>query len=205
MDACICPLPAALTSVPNQACPEDLGQIQKAVFQRRGTNFVTAVNAITALASWTAYFAAVGNTKTVITPFFESATITPPEAVTEGGNDNTTLDGNELVVGETNPIFNATFRSIQHLIVKAMRSLRCEDLVVYLINEYGQIIGSSTDNGVNVTGIPIKAFYIGTSGNEGKNTNDKAPMRFTMSANWRDTIWIANPIGFNAKTDLVNP
>src|SRR5689334_19048919 len=205
MDACVCPLPSALTTIPAQTCKEDIGQVQKIVFQRRGNNFITASNSIATLSSWTATFAASGNTKTVITPFIENFVIPSPEPITEGGGDNTTLDGRELVVGETNPVSTSMMRSVDNLIVAAMRSLRCEDLVVYLINEWGRIIGTTADAGANVTGIPIHAFWVGSSDNKGKNTQDQAPMRFGLAANWRDTIHFATPSNFNALTDLVSP
>jgi hypothetical protein len=203
MDACVCPIPTALTTIPAQTCKEDLGQIQKIVFSRIGQSFITASNNIITLASWTATFAAANGTKTLITPFLESVVIPSSEPITEGGGDNTTLDGQELVVGETNPIVTAMMRSVDNLIPAAMRTLRCENLQVYLINEWGKIIGKTVDAGVTVIGIPIHAFWVGSTDNQGKNTQDKTPFRFGFAANWRDTIHIATPVGFDAKTELV--
>lgn len=205
MEACICPLPAALAEVPNQACPEDLGQIQKAILRRASAAaLVTADDDPKVLATWTPLFAAADGTKAVITPSFESATITAPEAITEGGGDNTTLNGVELVVGEGFSQFNAMFRSIQYTVIKALRGLRCEVLEVWFVNEFGQIIGQTDDAGVSYHGIPLYAYYVSTSGNEGFATNDKSTLRFAIDADWRNTIAILKPTDFNALTQLVN-
>lgn len=209
MEACICPPPAALTTIPNQNCPENLGQIQKVVFQRQGFVFNTAgvtPNPIDDLDSWTDILSAVDSTKAVVTPFMDGgAEITAAEAITEGGGDNTTLDGQEIVTGETNPLFTGNFRNLSHLVLAAMRTLRCEKLVAYFINEFDQIISKSIDANVTNVGVPIYAYYVGSPANTGKNQDEKTAMRFGLLADWRSTISIIKPTTFSPKTQIVAP
>src|SRR5688572_8815374 len=146
---CNCPLPVALVTVPNVACPQKIGQIQKFIFQRKGHVFDVAAtptpNPITALASWTPLLSAVDETKVVITPWLQNVVIPAPEAVTKGGGDNSTLNGRELVVGETNPVVTGEMRNVPGNVIAALKGLTCyadiEDLVMYGLNEFNQLVG----------------------------------------------------------------
>lgn len=206
MEACLCPASAALTTVPNMTCPENLGQIQKVIFQRPGYVFNTAggtPNPINALASWTPLFTAVAGTKVVVTPFLDAgAEISAAEAITEGGGDNTTLDGQEIVIGESSPLFTGTIRNIASAVIAAIRKLRCEKLVAYFINEFDQIICWTKDANVTNVGIPIYAFHCGTPVNAGKNQDEKTALRFGVVAEWRNYLSIITPTGFSPKNDL---
>lgn len=199
----VCPPPTALEAIPIFDCPEKIGQIQKMIFQRAGFEFVDPANAFTAEASWTALITAVDDTKIVITPYLESVVIPSPEPITEGGGDNSTLNGRELVVGETNPIVNGMMRNVPGKVVKALKKLAQEELVVYFINEFNQLVGISEDDGDTVTGIPLHAFFAGDAANEGKNTHDKAPIRFGVDYGWRDNLYIVKP-AFDAKAIIVS-
>lgn len=205
MDLSLCPPPAALTTIPNQTCPENIGQIQKFIFQRAGWTFDSEADPTTdfkLLASWTPLLTAVADTKVVVTPYLENVVIPPPEAITEGGGDNSTLNGREIVVGSTNPVVTGNYRMIQNAVIQAMKALGCEDLVFYAINEFDQLIGRSSDDGETVTGIPIHALFISDLGNEGKNTQDKGNFRFGVDYGWRDDLYIVKP-AFSPKNSLV--
>lgn len=205
---CECPQPAAIGAIPAFTCGEDFGQIQKFVFQRRQANpsfptFNTAgVGDASLLASWTPLKAAADSTKVVATPFFEAFTIPPVDAITEGGDDNTTLDGVAVVVGQTTPVGVGNFRSLPAAIFAALKLYNCEpDLTVFMISEFGKIIGQSPD-GVKFTGIPVSEFFIGDKGVQGKNTQDKYNFRLAFRAGWSETIKIVNPADFDARYDL---
>lgn len=200
---CECPQPATIGAIPAFTCGEDFGQIQKFVFQRRqaAPSFATLVAAGT-LANWTPLKAAVDSTKIVATPFFEGFTIPPVDAITEGGDDNTTLDGVAVVVGQTTPVGVGNFRSLPAAIFAALKLYNCEpDLTVFMINEFGKIIGQSPD-GVMFTGIPVSEFFIGDKGVQGKNTQDKYNFRLAFRAGWSETIKIVTPADFDARYDL---
>jgi len=112
-------------------CAENLGQIQKIVFQRRQATapFPTQDNAAggaAALASWTVYKGAVDDTKVVTTAFFESFVIPGSTEILEGGDDNTTLDGKPVVVGGTTSRATGMFRSMSSDVIQSLKALQCE-------------------------------------------------------------------------------
>lgn len=200
---CDCPQPAAISAIPAFTCGEDFGQIQKLVFQRRqaAAPFATVVAAGT-LANWTTLKAAVGNTKVVSTPFFENFIIPGVEAITEGGDDNSTLDGLALVVGRTTPVATGNFRSLPAATFVAIEKYACEpDMTVFMINEFSKIIGHSID-GTKVAGFPIQEFFIGDKGIEGKNTQNKSLFRFGLRAGWSKTAIVVTAVDFDPRFDL---
>lgn len=199
---CECPLPTEIIDIPAFTCGENFGQIQKIVFQRRQTvaPFASLVTAAT-LAPWTVLKAASDATKVVSTPFFENFVIPGVEAITEGGDDNTTLDGVAVVVGETTPIATGNFRSLPGLTFEAIQKYNCEtDLTAYFITEYGKIIGDTSQ--FAFAGIPIQEYYIGDKSINGKNTQDKNMFRFAVRGGWSKKAKVITPTDFNARFAL---
>ena len=98
--ACNCPVATALTTITATTCPEEIGQIQRAFFVRKGTvvwDTATAGAAnvpatitgdlVTVLAGWNILKIAADATKVVFAPLFGGdITIAPAEAVTQSGN-----------------------------------------------------------------------------------------------------------------------
>lgn len=200
---CVCPIPTEIVAIPAFTCGEDFAQIQKIVFQRRQSvaPFATLAAAAT-LANWTALKTAADATKVVSTPFFENFVIPGVEAITEGGDDNTTLDGVAVVVGQTTPIPTGNFRSLPAATFAALQLYNCEpDLTVYFINEFGKIIVYS-ENGTTAAGIPISEWYIGDKNVAGKNSQDKNMFRFALRAGWQKKTKIVTPTDFNARFDI---
>jgi hypothetical protein len=211
---CVCPRPAAILTVLRVTCPENLGQIQRIVIQRAGSNFdanAGVPNPIAVLASWTPLITAVGATKIIITPYLESFVIPQPEAITRGGNDNTTINGVEQVVGYGGITVTANLTSVPASIIQQLADLMCEpDLVWYGINQNGRIVCREMDPDANpgdvYSGIPIEPLTLGVPdpGNNGFATFDEATIRFGMAAGWTLNRAIITP-DFNAKTQLLAP
>lgn len=205
---CTCPPATAITDIGDLTCGENMGQIQKIAFQRRQASapFATfsgaTVGGADLLASWTALIGATDATKIQVTPFFENFLIPGSEAITEGGDDNTTLDGVAIVTGATTPAATGTFRSLTGELLRALKDYNCElDMTVYLINEFSQIIGTSA-NGTTFAGIPIQSFFIGDGDNNGKNTQDKTNFTFSMRYGWRDRLAFCIPSDFDPRTGI---
>jgi hypothetical protein len=213
MEACVCPKPSSLTDVLRATCKENLGQIQRFIFQREDAVdnvFATGkLGLITALASWTPLWIADDDTKVVSSPYVENFVIPKTEAATEGGGDNSTLDGVEMVIGANAATAIGQIAETPSSILASLRTLMCEpNLTVYMINQFGQIIGRDTlpnTPGTSVVGIPIQAFFVSDAGNDGLNTRDKADIRFGLPYGWRDNLAIVKPTAFNAKTQLWPP
>lgn len=202
---CSCPPAAAITVIPAFTCGEEYGQIQKIIFQRRQT-----VNPFTALlppdekASWTPLFAAVANTKTTITPFFDSFVVPPSEAILDGGDDNTTVDGVAEVVGAGQIEVTGEFSALPAAILKALKKYNCEpNMTIYLVNEFGKIWGQSPDaDPINLRGTPITGFFIGDGGVAGKNARSKTKFRFNFRYGWKDNLIAITPSDFDALNEL---
>jgi len=212
MEACVCPKPESLTDVLRATCKENLGQIQRFIFQREGLDNRFAVGElglITALASWTPLWIAEDDTKIVSSPYVENFVIPRTEAATEGGGDNSTIDGIEIVIGANAATAIGQIAETPSSILAALRKLMCEPfLTVYMVNQYGQVIGRDlvpASPGTDVTGIPIQSFFVSDADNNGLNTRDKADFRFGLPFGWRDNLAITKPVGFNAKTQLWPP
>jgi hypothetical protein len=211
MEVCACPAPAALTTILRALCKENLGQLQRFIFQRAGYVFDAGggvPNPITALASWTPLFAAVANTKVVSTPYVENFVIPRTEAATEGGGDNTTIDGIEIIVGANAVRGIGQIAETPSAIIMQIRKLMCEpDLVWYAVNNFGAIIAKDLNpaevdpDAKQYGGLSLRSAFVSDADNNGLNTRDKADFSFGLEYGWRDNIAIVTP-AFNAKTSL---
>ena len=201
--SCLCPSPSAIGNIPAQPCPENILQIQKFALQRAGDKFDgTAGNDVTLLADWQTRTSAVGDTHIVVTPFVFEAVITPGEAITNGGGDNSTLNGESELVGVNSSSFAGMFKSMNKEVIQALFNLRCENnLVVYLFNEDGKIILWEKTTGV-FEGIPISSFFVGDQGNEGFATKDASVVSFNIKKDWSKYKAISVPADFDPLTGL---
>ena len=203
-----CPPPPAFGGIPNNACAFNLGQIQKVIFRRlTATTEFTPTN-ILLQATWDTAIAAADDDKIVVTPFVENMLIPGSEPVTEGGNDNTTLNGIEIVAGDGNPIVTGFLASITPASAKAIRAIQGEagvntNVGVFFINEFGEIIGDVV--GANVRPFRIFSMFLSSRDNQGKNTRDRYNLRFALDGStWDDDLAKYTPTDFNARFDL-NP
>ena len=204
---CDCPPSAALGDIDAQDCPEDLGQVQRLFFQRLGAGSFATEIIFAAQATWTPLFIAADGTKITKSPRFENHIIPQVEPITEGGGDNTTLDGAEVVLGSGPVTVTGTFRSVKNAIIEQMKLLGCEStpgqspgLGVFMVNEFGKLIGiQSGIAGTTVSPIPVTSFFVSDSGNDGKNTNDKSNFRYNLKEGWRNGLILVQP-DFDALT-----
>lgn len=204
MYACDCPQPTALTEIPASDCPFDLRQVQKVVFQRIGNKF-DAVNDIQLQATWDALKTAIDSTKVVVSPFVGgNPLITPGGAITEGGGDNSTLNGEETVTGSNPSLFTADFKSLTPEQEVALKKLICEKrLQVYFLNEENKIIVNTEGMGAGeYTGFPISAYYFGDRDNQGFGKQDMHKMRFSLKAGWSENIAKISATDFSPLVDL---
>ena len=201
--SCQCPSPTAIGNIPAQTCPENFNQIQKFAIQRSGYTFDgTAGKDITLLADWQTLTSAVDSTHAVVTPFVHEAVITAGEAITNGGGDNSTLNGESELVGINPSAFAGMFKSLSKEVIQALFDLRCEkNLVVFFFNEDGKIIAEEKTTG-NFTGFPISSFFVGDTNNEGFATNDTHAVSFNLKKDWSKFQSIVTPSDFDPLTDI---
>lgn len=204
MEICPCPANAAIPTIPDPTCPEDIGQIVRLILTRQGNQIAATEAAAKLLATYTPLFAAVDETKIQITPkLMEATTIPPGEPIKEGGDDNSTPLGRALVVGAGTIPFEGFLRGVNSAIIDALQQFSCEDLDVAFVNEFGQI-GFRKNTDLSLRGIPIHAFFAGTKGAEGKNTQDKSKITFGLDSDWRKNFVLVTPTDFDPRFDLQN-
>tara|TARA_R110000744_G_scaffold272001_1_gene385051 strand:- start:1098 stop:1712 length:615 start_codon:yes stop_codon:yes gene_type:complete len=192
---CDCPLSAAISDITAAACGDNFGQIQKVIVQRKGYAFDgTAGKDITLLADWQTVFAAADATKAQITPFLSSAIIAGGEKITNGGGDNSTLNGEAELVGMNPSAFTSMMKSLTSAQIAELATFNCEKaLVVYFVNESGKIICKDLTGG-SYTGITISSFFAGEKSNNGYATLDENPLDFTMKKGWSCDYAIVTPV-----------
>lgn len=203
---CTCPANASLTEIDALDCGIDLKQIQKLGFQRTQASApFTALNPITALASWQAFKTATDDTKIVITPLIGGDPIIEPgDKITTGGGDNSTMNGVEEIEGVNPSNFSCLFKSLTPAIEKQMKALMCEKgLTVYLFLQGGAI--ACVDIAVSERGgFAIQSFFLSDRGNQGFGTKDSFNCSFSFPAGWSENLVKINKadLDFNPLIEL---
>lgn len=212
---CQCPAAAAIGNVPNVACSESFGQIQKVAFIRLkkadGTlnSFVTGTTTeIAKKAAWQTKLSATDGTKVVISPYINSPADSGGDVrQTGGGNDD--LGGIPTVLG-ANPVqFAGVFRGTPQAAIKALKTLICEanahNLGVFLFDENGKIeaIQDATTS-TTYYPIPIDALFISDKIHGNYDAKDTNNIQWYYREGYSDHLAIVTPDDFNPLVDLQN-
>lgn len=208
---CQCPAAASLTTIPNVACAENFGQIQKVAFQRLvkadGTkNSFTSTASILLKASWTALLAAADGSKVVVSPYINAPADGGGDArMSSGGNDD--LGGVPEVLGGEPVQFTGQIRAVSQAVIKAMKALQCEanagNLGVFLFDENGNIEAIKGETDGTYYPIPIRALFIGSKIHGNYDAKDSNAISWYYPDNYSDDLAIVVPTDFNPLTDLV--
>lgn len=209
---CTCPLGTEITDIYISDCPEEVGQIQKLLIQRVFSSagvknsFTIASTNPNVLATWTTVLAASDSTKVVQTPYLTNPVVEPGAPRTYGGG-NATLGGVEIIVGREATLFTASFLSASQRSIQDLKEIMCETVGVYLIDEYGRIIGISNSiaSPTICYPIPVHGFFVGDKKLGGLEEPDMNELRFYFYPNWSDNLYIITPTNFDALTALVTP
>ena len=218
MDCNNCPDLGILVEIDAANCPFDLKQIQKMAFSSKGSVIWDSATGgglgdgspqvdsqIDTKADWDARRAAVDASKMVVTPFIGGdPIITAGEPITEGGGDNSTLNGVEEVVGTNPSVFSAVFKSLSVAQELAIKDLMCRSGVeVTLFLEGGKIAASKPSaTSENITGFTTQSLFLGDRNNEGFGTKDSFAFSFSLAAGWSETLVVIDPADFNPLFDL---
>lgn len=187
-----------LTVVPQQECPEHMGQIQRIIFAVQGThewdvsdnslNLPTTIagNDITAQAGWDVLLTATDNTLITLSPYATGggdSNITPGDTTTIGGNDNTTFSGKTIITAVGPAQFQIRLDGLNKATIKALRENFCKgNLMVYFVTQCQTIWGKQDGN--KVTGHSICAPFLGTKGNQGFGSFDNNLLTFQIDADY---------------------
>jgi len=165
---CGCPLASELPDIPLASCPEDFGQIQKIIFQRRlngsalNSSTPTGAGSLELEATWQTLLDASDDTKAVISPILESPETEPGGPVTFGGG-NQTRDGIPLIVGREATTFEGVFYRQRQDTIEARKSYSCEDVGVFLVDEFGRYgcLVDSISSPTEAYPIPVVSLFVG--------------------------------------------
>lgn len=209
---CQCPAAAAISTIPNVACAENFGQIQKVAFQRLrkadGTrNSFTTAASILLKASWTALLAAADGSKVVVSPYINAPADSGGDArMSAGGNDD--LGGIAQVLGGNPVQFDGQLRAMPQSVIKVMKELQCEaqagNLGVFLFDENGKIEAiQDQTTATTYYPIPIRGLFIGSKIHGNFDAKDMNAIQWSYPDNYSDDLAIVTPTDFNPLTDLV--
>lgn len=184
-----CPLSGTLGAVSESVCPQDMGQIVKVAFQLKQTPKSFTAATIKLLATWTPLLAANDASKIVISPVLNDFKISKSEILTEGGNDNTTVNGMPQINGLGPAKATALLKSIQDACKQALQALfpysqiqpGITNLIGWFINSQNQIISGADGAGFDIFGLAI-----GDPGTEGYAKHDESDFQFSLKPGWSD-------------------
>lgn len=201
-----CPKDPFLPDIPPVECPIDWDQIVRLAFSRpqpSGAPQFPDVLSIQALANWQTFFAAVDDTKIVVTPPTPNTVIPQSEAQTEGGNSNETINGVTRYLGEGSVEVSGEILSLDDDTAEAIRALSCEpNLIVWMFNRFDQVIYKDlVDDGNGANGFPLTNFRLSTVGTDGFNAKNKYAYTFQFDGRW-DEKWGVADVDFNVLTDI---
>ncbi len=216
---CNCPDDGILKEIPDSNCPFDMKQIQRIAFATKGKVIwdsadgtggagngvpATALNAqIDTKADWTARKTAVDDTKIVFSPRVGGdPQIEAGDAITEGGGDNSTFDGVELVTGTNPSVFSASFKSLLPAQEKALKAIKCKEVEVYFFLQGGRIAYQEIKGEARVKGFQMSSYHFSDRGNAGYGTKDTNTMRFSLPEGWSENLNYITPADFDPIYDI---
>lgn len=204
---CKCPRATALPDIPVVTCAESFGQIQKVAFMRLNKtdgskNKFAVASDIKLKASWAVFLAAEDDTKVVISPYIQAPTGEAGAARKFGGG-NETLGGVELIIGREVTPFTGVLRQMPQSVIKALKSLDCNGLGIFLFDQHGNIgaIAGSVEG--EYFPIPIASLFISDKTLGGLEAPDNNMIEWVFLPNWSDDLKVISPTDFNPLTDLV--
>ena len=185
-----CPSVSPITSLVAQTCPEIFDQIQAVAFQEAGTPFATEV-AMQTLATWTPLLVSVTATKIQVGKVFNPI-IAPSEALTAGGNDNSTIDGIPEYNGEGFTALTWEFRNLTaankrallDYISHSIASVGSTNLVAYFFTRGNKIIYNAA--GGLFAGFPVFNFRVSSVSSQGINAQNIYQSGVSVGAGWDD-------------------
>lgn len=206
---CGCPAGAHIADLDVAECKESFGQIQKVAFQRRykSAGVLNKVAEPTTKASWTTFFSAADGTKMTVSPYLYNPT-TEPGAARTFGSGNQVLGGVPMTLGSEATTFSGIFYQESQLTISQMKKYMCENLAVWLIDEYGNIgcLVDDLESPTKYMPIPIQQLFIGDKKLGGFEEPDSNSISWSFLPNWSDKLYIIKneTLDFNPLTDWVN-
>jgi hypothetical protein len=163
------------------SCPDDVGQIQKLIFWRRG-NSMSVASALTSTA-WTNLFLATDDTKAIVSPFVGNVEL-PVNDPREFGGSNETRGGKIIRKGGSSPVFSASMYQEDQDVITSLKALHCEALDVLFVNESNQLIYDSRSGVVYGFEVINGSLNVSDKGVGGQDDADVNIITFNLKPDW---------------------
>lgn len=187
-----CPAPSALAAITATTCPTKFDQIQKMALGRVFAGRFADATDLGTEATWTAAKALTTSEKIVITPYLSNLVIPGSEAIKQGGNDNTTLNGVSEVMGGQMVTVTFTLKNVSAATAEALRAIGTETMLqpgvsqieAFFFGTDNSIIYNAESAGTAASGFPIYNLVVGDVGSEGLNSHNTYNISFEMAFGW---------------------
>lgn len=203
------------TTMPSLGCPVEWGQIVRIGFQiKQATASFSSVIDLTTQASWDTLLAPAtppANNQILITPKSPDGktglyafTVTGGDAITQGGGDDTTLNGITINVSRNFATVTANLYSISSELTQTiMELLDCgKELTVYFVNSYGQIIAKKR-TATTFEGFSIYSGFLKDRNVTGVFERDVNELMFMLEKGYSKNFYVSEVTTF--ANDMVNP
>lgn len=187
-----CPPPAHLNGIAATTCPQKWGQIQKIAFGRSYEDRFANMGAFIGENIWEALLAVTNDSKLVVSPYFAGMQFPVAAPITQGGNDNTTINGvTDLQGGQmivvpfvlTNQS-SQTMREFRELAAETMIQPGFSNIEAYLFNDNNSVIYDEGASGDLFNGFKIYNLYIPDVASNGLNSNNTYNCQFELPFGW---------------------
>lgn len=203
-----CLMPEFLIPVPGSDCAIFFEQVTRLAFQRRqiitAPTFIPATRPIGAIASWTPLLNASGPTRVTLSPIFSNFVIPPSEALTEGGNDNSTVGGIRIYKGESSVTVDFVMYGLTNAQYNALLSYSKESLAAQGVPKLSVFMLTFNDaaiHNLDGRGIDIYNFRISSVGIDGTGKN-AYNCSFDLMPRWDKNV-VQTKLQFNPMADLI--
>lgn len=212
-----CPLPSELVTIPEKDCNFRIDQITRMVFYRLSgditANFADEA-AVLEKANWESFLADADDDKGVMTAPMANVVLPGSEGAFYGGDDNTTVDGLPIYMGENNVTVTGEFHDTPSDVIAATRKVSQEAnasfgnprVGMFFFNSLGQIgykTTGLTSPSAEIEGVPVYSFRVGSANSDGYKQPTKNMFSLVLAEGWDSDIKLVTP-NFNVKT-LVSP
>jgi hypothetical protein len=206
-----CPPGTYLGGIVPTECPIKWDQTQKIAFGRKYANRFSSAGVFNSQVGWQALLDAITDARLVITPYVSNLVIPASEVLSQGGNDNTTIDGVREVTGIGFVTVTAQLKNISAETAEEIRLIGTEsmiqpgvsNIVGYFLQTGDAVVWNKTSTGTKYDGFEIFNLTLTDIGNEGLNTNTVYNLSFDMKGGWSQW-WGYQVLPFNPR-DLENP
>lgn len=206
-----CPAGPYIGGIVPTNCPIKWDQTQKLMLGRVDPDRFPNAGAFLSQAHWQALMSAMNDSRLVITPYISGFEIPASEAISAGGNDNTTLNGVRELQGGQMVTVPFMLKNVSAETAEELRRIATETQVMpgvsnieaYFLQSGTNVIYDKTKTGTGFRGFKIFNLFVPDIANAGLNANTTYNITFDLAFGWSQ-YWGLQELPFDPK-ELENP